>query len=105
MTKIEQFLINHGLAEMKRYPIGSIVYGFKDEDGFYGTDTVTVFPGDYFVLDIGYPYHITLDSTHPSPADTGTFIADTLTTFESHLKWVIEFRNQLNSIENPWEEL
>lgn len=104
MTKLEKFLIHYGLAEKKRYHIGTIVYGFKDDDGFYGYDEVCVRPGHYFELSIGYPYIISLDATHPSPENADVFIADKLSVFESHLKWAIEFRDQLNAIENPWKE-
>lgn len=105
MTKLEQFLIRRGMAEMKRFRSGVIVYGFKDEDGFYGNDTVYVRPGSYFELSIGYPYILTLNRNYPSPVIVDSFIADTLSTLESHLRWAFRFRDQLNEIENPWEEV
>lgn len=102
MTKLEKFLIQCGLAKTRCYPIGTIVYRFRDEDGFYGYDEVLVRPGHYFELSIGYPYGVSIDATHPSDVDA--FIADKLSVFESHLKWAIKFRDQLNAIENPWKE-
>lgn len=105
MTKLEKFLINSGLAATRRYPSGVIVYRFRDDDGFYGYDEVFVRPGHFFELSIGYPYSVSLDATHPWPVEVDSFIVDKLLEFQEHLRWAIKFRDQLNAIENPWEEV
>lgn len=105
MTKLEKFLIDHGMAEKERYSIGTVVYGFCDEDGFYGYDEIYVRPGHHFALSVGYPCVISLDATHPSPDTADGFIEDKLFTLQEHLRWAIKFRDQLNAIENPWEEV
>lgn len=104
MTKLEKFLIDHGLAEKKRYPVGTVIYGFCDNDGFYGYDEVYVQPGRHFELSVGYPYIILLDAARPSAATEEAFINDKLFLLQKHLRWAIKFRDQLNAIENPWEE-
>jgi hypothetical protein len=42
--KIEDYLISKGMAELKRYPVGTIVYAYHDEDGFIGEEEVILFP-------------------------------------------------------------
>ena len=104
MTKIERFLINHGLAEMKRYSDRVVQYGFKDEDGFYGNDSVSLFIGHAFELHIGSLYEFSLDPGEPDPVWDETFVENTLALARDHIKWALKFRDELSAIENPWGE-
>lgn len=107
MTKIEQFLINYGLAQYKYYPISNAaIYRFKDELGFYGRAEVHLYFGQTFELHISPLYDLTLVAGYiDNPKWNETFIENHLECARDHLKWALKFRDELSLIENPWEEV
>ena len=105
MTNFEKYLIEHHMAEMERYPVGTVVYGFRDEDGFYGYETVAVYPNKRgYEIRVGPPYLILFDENKPGKGDEKEFIERELQWFKEHLERMIAFRNELNAIQDPWEE-
>lgn len=105
MTNFEKYLIEHGMAEMKRYPVGTVVYGFKDEDGFYGYEQVVVYPnGGGYEIHVGPPYLICLSKNKPEKGGEKEFIDLETQLFKEHLERMIAFRNELNAIQDPWKE-
>lgn len=105
MTNFEKHLLERGMAEMARYPAGTVVYGFKDEDGFYGYEKVAVYPDKRgYEIHVGPPYLITLSGNAPKKGDEREFVDKELLLFREHLERMIALRDELDAIENPWEE-
>lgn len=104
--KIEDYLISKGMAELKRYPIGTIVYAYHDEDGFIGEEEVILFPnhtnGPTWEIKVGLPYVVMFGEGNDRE-EAHEAVKRHLADYEQHLWRMLELRKALQDLENPWE--
>ena len=102
--KIEDYLKSKGMAELKRYPVGTIVYAYHDEDGFIGEEEVILFPnhvsGPTWEIKVGLPYIVMLEEGDDEEEE---IVRCQLADYEQHLRRMLKFKKALQDLENPWE--